>query len=97
MLTPNHLNQDFARYELHRAVVVDAKLKEGAQHVYARRTFYLDEDSWNIVSVDLYDTRGQLWRVQDGPMINYYDLPLCSSALEVTYDLQSGPLCRLRP
>ena len=90
MLTPNHLNQDFARYELHRAVVVDAKLKEGAQHVYARRTFYLDEDSWNIVSVDLYDTRGQLWRVQDGPMINYYDLPLCSSALEVTYDLQSG-------
>jgi hypothetical protein len=90
LLTPNHVNQDFARYELHRVWVVDSKLKEGTRHVYGRRTFYLDEDSWNIAAVDAFDTRGQLWRVQDAPQVNYYDLPLCSSALEANYDLQSG-------
>ncbi|MFA5120718.1 DUF1329 domain-containing protein [Zavarzinia sp.] len=90
ILTPNVLNPDLGRYELHRVWVVDAKLKEGTRHVYGRRTFYLDEDSWNIAQVDLYDSRGQLWRAQEGPISNAYELPLCSSALEVTYDLQSG-------
>jgi hypothetical protein len=90
LLTPSHLNPDLGRYELHRAWIVDATLKEGTRHVYGRRTFYVDEDSWNIATVDLYDTRGQLWRVQDDPIANYYDIPLCSSALEATYDLQSG-------
>ncbi|RJF86692.1 DUF1329 domain-containing protein [Oleomonas cavernae] len=90
VLTAVHLNPDFNRYELHRTWVVEAKLKEGTRHVYARRTFYLDEDSWNIVAADLYDGRGQLWRNQEGPVVNYYDLPLCSSVMEVTYDLQSG-------
>ena len=90
MLRPAHLNQDLARYELHRVWVVDSKLKEGSRHIYGRRTFYLDEDSWNIVAVDIYDGRGEMWRVQDAPTANYYDLPLCSSALETSYDLQSG-------
>ncbi|WP_208112187.1 DUF1329 domain-containing protein [Zavarzinia compransoris] len=90
LLSPNHLNGDLGRYELHRTWVVEAKLKDGARHVYGRRTFYIDEDSWNIAGADLYDVRGQLWRVQDDPIINYYDIPLCSSALEATYDLQSG-------
>ncbi len=90
LLTGGTVNPDLGRYELHRVFVVDSKLKEGVRHVYARRTFYLDEDSWNIAAVDAYDTRGDLWRVQDGPIANYYDIPLCSSAIEATYDLQSG-------
>ena len=52
ILTPLHINQDLVRYELHRVWVVDATLKEGARHIYKRRTFYLDEDSWQIVVVD---------------------------------------------
>ena len=90
LLTPNTLNPAYGRYELHRVWVVDSKLKEGAQHIFGRRTFYLDEDSWNIAAVDIYDKRGELFRVQEGPISNAYELPLCSSALEVTYDLQSG-------
>ncbi len=90
LLTANTLNPDLQRYELHRVWVVDAKLKDGMRHVYGRRTFYLDEDSWNLVAADLYDGRGQLWRNQEGPLVNYYDIPLCSSVTEVTYDLQSG-------
>ncbi len=90
ILKPRHINQDYARYELHRVWVVDATLKEGISHVYARRTFYIDEDSWQILLVDQYDSRGQLWRVSEGHSINYYDVPTFWTTLEVHYDLQAG-------
>ncbi len=44
-----HMNQDLVRYEPHRVWVVEATLKPGARHIYAKRRFYVDEDSWNIV------------------------------------------------
>lgn len=90
ILTPLHINQDLARYELHRVWVVEAKLKPGASHLYARRTFYVDEDSWQILAVDQYDSRGQLWRVSEAHCINYYDALTFWSTLEVHTDLQAG-------
>jgi len=90
ILTPLHINQDLVRYELHRVWVVDATLKEGARHIYKRRTFYLDEDSWQIVAVDAYDKRDQLWRVSEAHVINYYNVPTIWTALEVHTDLQAG-------
>ncbi|MCG6872430.1 MAG: DUF1329 domain-containing protein [Gammaproteobacteria bacterium] len=90
ILTPQHINQDYARYELHRVWVVDATLKEGTSHIYARRTFYLDEDSWQILLVDQYDGRGELWRISEGHGINYYEVPVYWTTLEVHYDLQAG-------
>ncbi len=90
ILKPLHINPDLARYELHRVWVVEATLKPGVSHVYARRTFYIDEDSWQILLVDQYDARGQLWRVSEGHVINYYDAPTLWTTLEVHYDLQSG-------
>ncbi|MBD3854099.1 MAG: DUF1329 domain-containing protein [Acidobacteria bacterium] len=90
ILTPLHINQQLARYELHRVWVVDATLKEGARHIYKRRTFYLDEDSWQIVAVDAYDKRDQLWRVSEAHVINYYNVPAIWTALEVHTDLQAG-------
>lgn len=90
ILTPLHINQDLARYELHRVWVVEATLKPGASHLYARRTFYVDEDSWQILAVDQYDSRGQLWRVSEAHCINYYDALTFWSTLEVHTDLQAG-------
>ncbi len=90
ILTPHHINQDLARYELHRVWVVEATLKPGARHIYKRRTFYLDEDSWQVLAVDQYDNRDQLWRVSEAHVINYYDVPTLWTALEVHTDLQSG-------
>jgi hypothetical protein len=90
ILTPLHINQDLARYELHRVWVVDATLKEGERHVYKRRTFYLDEDSWQILAVDCYDNRDQLWRVSEAHAMNYYNVPALWTALEVHTDLQAG-------
>ena len=90
MLHRNHLNQDLARYELHRVWVVDSKLKAGASHLYSRRTLYVDEDSWQILAVDCYDSRGQLYRVQEGHAMNYYDLPSLWTTLELVMDLSNG-------
>lgn len=90
ILTPKHINPELARYEIHRVWVVDATLKEGTSHIYSRRTFYIDEDSWQILAVDQYDRRGNLWRVSEGFPINYYDVPTLWSTLEVHTDLQAG-------
>ncbi|MEO6698829.1 MAG: DUF1329 domain-containing protein, partial [Paraperlucidibaca sp.] len=62
ILTKGHANQDQARYELHRVWVVEATLKSGQRHQFKKRRFYVDEDSWTIAAVDLYDNRDQLWK-----------------------------------
>ena len=90
ILTPLHVNPDYLRYELHRVWVVEATLKSGTSHVYKRRTLYVDEDSWQILVVDQYDNRDQLWRVSEGFVINYYDVPMLWTTLEVHTDLQAG-------
>jgi hypothetical protein len=87
---PGHLNPELMRYELHRVWVVEANLKDGMRHINPKRTFYLDEDSYQIVLIDHYDARGQLWRASEGHCINYYDVPTYWSTIEAHYDLQSG-------
>ncbi len=90
ILKKNHINQDHARYELHRVWVVDSVLKPGVSHLYKRRTLYVDEDSWQILAVDCYDSRDQLYRVQEGHVINYYDVPTLWTTLELVMDLSNG-------
>jgi hypothetical protein len=90
ILKKNHINSDLARYELHRVWVVDSKLKQGQSHLYSRRTLYVDEDSWQILAVDCYDRSGQLYRVQEGHVINFYDVPALWTVLETVYDLSNG-------
>jgi hypothetical protein len=87
---PGHLNPNLMRYELHRVWVIEANLKEGMRHINPKRTFYLDEDSYQIVLIDHYDARMQLWRASEAHCINYYDVPTFWSTLEAHYDLQSG-------
>ena len=90
ILVPLHVNPEHLRYELHRVWVVEATLKEGARHIYKRRTLYVDEDSWQIMVADIYDNRDELWRVSEGHLINYYEKPLMWPTLEVHLDLQAG-------
>lgn len=90
LVRPGHLNQDLMRYELHRVWVIDARLKDGTRHIHPRRTFYLDEDSYQILLTDHYDSRDALWRASEAHSINYYEVPTFWSTLEVHYDLQSG-------
>ncbi len=90
ILKPLHPNPELARYELHRVWVIEAKLKPGTSHLYSRRTFYIDEDSWQILIADQYDGRGQMWRVSEAHCINYYDVQSFWSTLEVHLDLLNG-------
>jgi hypothetical protein len=87
ILKKDHLNQDLPRYELHRVWVVEAELKSGTSHIYKRRTFYIDEDNWNIAVADLYDNRDQLWRWQEAHSLMLYDKPYPGIAAETVYDL----------
>jgi hypothetical protein len=85
-----HMNPDYLRYELHRVWVVDSRLKEGARHIYARRTFYLDEDTWQISLIDHYDGRGELWKMKEGHFIMHYQVHVPWLAAESLHDLVSG-------
>lgn len=85
----SHLNQDLPRYEKHRVWVVEATVKSSVRHVYAKRMLYVDEDSWQIAHGDLYDGRGNLWRVQENHSVNLYDALSISTAAQVDYDLQA--------
>lgn len=87
---PNHLNPDYVRWELHRVWVVEATLAEGKRHVYSKRVFYLDEDSWAAVASDQYDMRGQLYRVGFGYTAPSYDIPSTMVQTNGQYDLISG-------
>ena len=75
LLKPNHLNPDLVRWELHRVWIVEATLRPGKRHIYSKRVFYLDEDSWAALASDEYDARGQLYRAGFAYMAPSYDLP----------------------
>jgi hypothetical protein len=80
-------NPDLLRFELHRVWVVEARLKSGHSHVYARRTFYLDEDSWSVLISEAWDSRGQLWRVGLHSLVEFYDATVPWYRFELWFDL----------
>jgi len=90
IVQPGHINQDFTRYELHRVWKVEATLKEGERHVYGKRTFYIDEDSWQIALADHYDNRGVLWRASEGHSLQFVNVNTLWYASTISYDLFSG-------
>jgi len=89
LVLPGHLDPQYLRYELHRVWVVEANLREGSRHINPRRTFYLDEDSYQILMVDHYDSKGELWRYSEAHPINFYDVPVTWTTVEVHYDLDA--------
>ncbi len=90
ILKAGTINQSLTRYELHRVWEVEATLKDGERNIYAKRRFYLDEDTWQIAESELYDGRGQLWRVGEAQSFTQYDKQVPGYALEALYDLVAG-------
>ena len=88
LVRPGHLNPEHLRYELHRVWEVEATLKEDARHIYGRRVFYIDEDTWQIAVADSYDMEGNLWRVNEAHALSFYTVPVTWTTLEVFHDLQ---------
>lgn len=88
LLTPNHLNPDAMRYELHRCWVVVGELKPGERHIYGKRRLYMDEDSWAGLLADNYDRQGRLFRTNLRSFVNLYDMPGMGPRVEVYHDLR---------
>ncbi|WP_273489402.1 DUF1329 domain-containing protein [Roseateles chitosanitabidus] len=89
IIQPATMNQSLVRYELHRVWVVEATLRQGKSHVYGKRVYFIDEDSWQIAHGDLYDGRGELWRVLEVHGAQFYDGPAYFIAGTAQYDLQA--------
>ena len=73
LMMKGHPNPDFVRWELHRVIVVEASLRQGARHVVAKRRFYFDEDMADSVVVDAWDATGKLSRGILSPVAWAYD------------------------
>lgn len=84
------INFDLLCYELYCVWVVEVILCKGFSYFYVKCCFYFDEDSWQIFVVDIYDKDGVLIWVQEVYLINYYDVLLVFSILEVIYDFKGG-------
>lgn len=54
-------------------VMID--LHPGKRHIFKKRIFYLDEDSWLILAAEEYDARGQLHRAGSMYPVQNYDYP----------------------
>jgi len=90
LLKPNHLNPDIVRWELHRVWVVEANLKPGKRHIYSKRVFYLDEDTWTALASDEYDGLGQLYKAGFLYLVQNYDARTPFSTTHGHYDLNAG-------
>jgi len=85
-----HMNQDYARYELHRVWEVEATLADGQRHIYAKRVLFIDEDSWQVSVKDQYDGQLQLWRIGEAHNIQFYDVDVPWYSTETVIDLNDG-------
>jgi hypothetical protein len=90
VLMPHHLNPDYVRWELHRVWVVEATLKSGHRHQAVRNMYYVDEDSWQAVLGDRWDSKGQLWKTLWALPMVLPDLPAVTDFNFGFYDMTSG-------
>ena len=90
LLTPNHANPDFIRYELRRVWVIEGTLKPGYRHIYAKRVMYIDEDSWNSTIADYYDGRGDVYKHNFINWFYAFDLKSQEQGVSFYHDLTSG-------
>ena len=84
------VNSDLMRYEKHRVWVVEATLKKDSKHIYGKRVFLLDEDSWAVLAEDCYDTRGEIWRIGIHGFIQVYDQGVPWYSVQAWHDLSNG-------
>lgn len=90
IIKKGHLNPEKLRYELHRVYEVEATLVDGKRNLYSKRKVYFDEDTYQVAYIDMYDSRGKLWRVGEGHTMNFYDHQVNAYAAEAIYDLNNG-------
>lgn len=84
------VNPALMRYERHRVWIVEATLKSGQSHLYGKRRFYVDEDSWSVLIEESYSRRGDLWRVALHGVVQFYDALTPGIRVSIFHDLDAG-------
>jgi hypothetical protein len=84
------LNPDAVRWELHRVWLVEATLREGKRNVAVKRHLYLDEDTWQAVLADTWDSQGKLWKTGQAFTMVAGDQPLATTLSYAWFDLLAG-------
>ncbi|GLZ84456.1 hypothetical protein Pres01_05070 [Metapseudomonas resinovorans] len=92
VLGPQHLNPDLVRWELQRVWQIEGTRKAGERHVYDKRVFYYDGDTWKLVLTDNWDYSGTLARTGQNICVQAYDAvePQFASCASQVYDLRKG-------
>jgi hypothetical protein len=90
LLGDKMLKPDTLRFEKHRVWIVEGTLKEGERHIYGKRRYLIDEDSWTALENMRWDGRGKLWRTGYVLSALLWDIPAQISTSEVSYDLIKG-------
>lgn len=86
----SHVNPECERWELHRVWEVEATLKPGMRHVYSKRTYYLDEDTYGAGLYDAWDQNGQLYRSMMLGGVQFYDHDIPYIVKHSIYDFNKG-------
>ncbi|WP_313053543.1 DUF1329 domain-containing protein [Pseudomonas lopnurensis] len=86
----NHANPALERWELHRVYVVEATLKPGMRHVYSKRRYYLDEDTFGPGLYDAWDQQGSLYRSMFLNGVQLYDKDIPYNTKNVIYDFNKS-------
>ncbi|MCW5658099.1 MAG: DUF1329 domain-containing protein [Burkholderiaceae bacterium] len=91
LITPNTLNPALVRWELHRVWEIEATLAAGKRHVAAKRRYYVDEDTWQIILFDGWDAKGELWRTNFTLTLTAPDVPaVFGNVMWGGYDMNTG-------
>lgn len=88
--TARFQNPECQRWELHRVWHVEATLKNGKRHVYGKRDFFFDEDSYSDGIAESYDKAGNLYRINQQMGAVPYETLSASISDNYIIDLISG-------
>lgn len=75
------------RFEKHRVWIVEGTLKDGQRHVYGKRRYLVDEDSWYALESMRWDRKDNLWRVAYLYQAMIWDVPAPFGRGIENYDL----------
>jgi hypothetical protein len=90
VLTPDFINPDYVRWELHRVWVVEATLHPGQRNVLPHRLFYVDEDTYQIALNHAFDAQGNMFHVSVSCFENRPDIPATTQLCTVVYNIQTS-------
>ncbi|NPT40997.1 DUF1329 domain-containing protein [Paraburkholderia sp. 1N] len=91
VFSPDQVNANARRYELHRVYVVEATLKASMRHISQKKVLYLDEDTYLALAGEDYDAQGKLWKTKESYPIPVWELGgTCDVEPFAQYNLTSG-------